>query len=406
MLPLGLLAHLPADEIEAILLHELAHIKRRDYLVNLLQNFAETIFFFNPALMWVSSMIREERENCCDDIAIAVTNSKSRFINALIAFQEYNFAGAKYSVGFAGRKNQLLNRVKRIINEKNKTLNAAEKSLLTFGMGVFILFSFAAAKKITPPAVKEVLSSLEINPVKINKAGVLPSSKYDPQVTQFDAAETVNSENDFTYEPVRHDTIDTGLRGFRSYGEVVRYRDLMADTISLIGYRSYGEVVRYQDMTADTTPPKGKRVPLRLSTRTVLSDENPLPLNLKTYSATSDSISSQFTNITSNLENDETTITATHKNGTEYKLRKMGGVVKDFYINGKDFTATVDQYSSIITDIQKAVEYRRQRTKERQEMSRERREEMTEFKKIRAAERKATEADKHLRDRGRTAGTQ
>jgi len=141
LLPLGLLAHLPSDEIEAILLHELAHIQRRDYFVNLLQSFAETIFFFNPALMWLSSMIREERENCCDDMAIAVTNNKSKFINALIAFQEYNFSNASYSVGFPGKKNQLLNRVKRIISDRNKTLNATEKSLLTFGMAVLIMFS-------------------------------------------------------------------------------------------------------------------------------------------------------------------------------------------------------------------------------------------------------------------------
>jgi bla regulator protein BlaR1 len=160
LLPLGLLAHLPADEIEAILLHELAHIKRRDYFMNLLQSFAETIFFFNPALMWLSSMIREERENCCDDIAISITNSKTKFINALIAFQEYNFSTPSYTVGFPGKKNQLLNRVKRIISDRNKTLNATEKSLLTFGMGVFILFSFAAAKKITP-VVTESSSSTE-----------------------------------------------------------------------------------------------------------------------------------------------------------------------------------------------------------------------------------------------------
>lgn len=147
LLPMGLLSRLPGDEIEAILLHELSHIARRDYLVNLLQSFTEALFFFNPALMWLSALIREERENCCDDMAISVTRSKSKFINALISFQEYNHAPASYQLGFPGRKNQLLNRVKRIAGNQNKMLNATEKSLLTLGLAVLMMVSFAASKR-------------------------------------------------------------------------------------------------------------------------------------------------------------------------------------------------------------------------------------------------------------------
>ncbi|MGH2566275.1 MAG: M56 family metallopeptidase, partial [Ginsengibacter sp.] len=66
LLPMGILNSLPPDEVEAILLHELAHIKRSDFLVNLLQQFAEIFFFFNPAVLWISSLIKNERENCCD----------------------------------------------------------------------------------------------------------------------------------------------------------------------------------------------------------------------------------------------------------------------------------------------------------------------------------------------------
>jgi beta-lactamase regulating signal transducer with metallopeptidase domain len=85
-----MLTTLPASEIEAILLHELAHIRRRDYLVNLLQSFSDIIFFFNPAVLWLSSLIRDERENCCDDIAIGEVKNKKQFIHALLSFQEYN----------------------------------------------------------------------------------------------------------------------------------------------------------------------------------------------------------------------------------------------------------------------------------------------------------------------------
>jgi beta-lactamase regulating signal transducer with metallopeptidase domain len=75
LFPAAMLAGLSPSEIEGILIHELAHIKRQDFLVNMLQHFIEMIFFFNPAVLWVSSLIKIERENCCDDIAVG-TNTK------------------------------------------------------------------------------------------------------------------------------------------------------------------------------------------------------------------------------------------------------------------------------------------------------------------------------------------
>jgi beta-lactamase regulating signal transducer with metallopeptidase domain len=141
LVPAGLFIHLSSEQLEAILLHELAHIKRRDYLVNLLQSLAETIFFFNPPVIWISSLIREERENCCDDIAISITKSKSKFINALVSFGEYN--NAAYAMPFSGRKNQLLNRVQRIIHNSNNTLNSIEKAgIVTCCLFIILLFAF------------------------------------------------------------------------------------------------------------------------------------------------------------------------------------------------------------------------------------------------------------------------
>ena len=130
LVPLGILSRLPADQLEAVLLHELAHIRRKDYLINLLQNFIETIFFFNPAILWISGLIREERENCCDDVAIGAAQSKAQLIHALVAFQEFRMATPAYAIAFPGRKNQLLDRVKRIVYNRNKTLNAMEKVML------------------------------------------------------------------------------------------------------------------------------------------------------------------------------------------------------------------------------------------------------------------------------------
>lgn len=164
LVPIGLLANLPAGQVEAILLHELAHIRRRDFLVNLAQSFAEILFFFNPAVLWLSSLLREEREHCCDDMAIAVTQSKTGYIHALVSFQEYQLENAPaYTMAFPGKKDHLLNRVKRIINNSNKTLDRAEKSFLVLCCSLICILSmvFAQTAPKTDP-VKELTAQKSI----------------------------------------------------------------------------------------------------------------------------------------------------------------------------------------------------------------------------------------------------
>lgn len=148
LFPAAMLASLPANEVEAILLHELAHIRRKDFLVNLLQSIVEIIFFFNPAVLWVSALIKIERENCCDDIAITITDSKQNYIKALLSFQEYNLpAEASLATAFAGEKKYLLDRVKRIIYNHNKTLNNMEKKFLAVGIIItsVCIFTFSSS---------------------------------------------------------------------------------------------------------------------------------------------------------------------------------------------------------------------------------------------------------------------
>lgn len=138
LIPAGLLTGLPAAQIEAVLLHELAHIRRNDFFVNSLQVLVEIIFFFNPGLLWISSLLREEREHCCDDVALAKTGNKRAFIEALIAFKENALAQHPgYAVTFPGKKNLLLQRVNRIIGVSNKALLPAER--LFFAAGVLLL---------------------------------------------------------------------------------------------------------------------------------------------------------------------------------------------------------------------------------------------------------------------------
>ena len=70
VLPIAAISQLSAAQVEAILAHELAHVRRHDYLVNLMQTIAETLLFYHPAVWWLSARIRDEREHCCDDVAL------------------------------------------------------------------------------------------------------------------------------------------------------------------------------------------------------------------------------------------------------------------------------------------------------------------------------------------------
>lgn len=88
LLPLGCMSGFSTLQVEAILAHELAHIRRHDYLVNLLQSVVETVLFYHPAIWWVSDQIRREREHCCDDLAVTVSGDPLAYAKALTYLEE------------------------------------------------------------------------------------------------------------------------------------------------------------------------------------------------------------------------------------------------------------------------------------------------------------------------------
>ncbi len=147
LIPLGLLNGLSTAEVESIFSHELAHIKRKDYLVNLLQSFIEIVFFFNPAVLWVSQLIKTEREHCCDDLAIVCVNDRKNYIQALIVCQEFKQRAPAYAMAMSGNKGSLLHRASRVLFNTNSTLNKMEKTILTIAM-VSVVVCTAAFKSV------------------------------------------------------------------------------------------------------------------------------------------------------------------------------------------------------------------------------------------------------------------
>ncbi len=110
LVPTAAIANLTPGELEAVLAHELAHIIRRDYLVNLIQTVVESLLFYHPAVWWVSRSIRQEREHCCDDIAVKVCGDRRRYSRALLKLEETRpaFAMAATAGGMKMRITRLL----------------------------------------------------------------------------------------------------------------------------------------------------------------------------------------------------------------------------------------------------------------------------------------------------------
>ncbi|MBI9035495.1 MAG: M56 family metallopeptidase, partial [Bacteroidales bacterium] len=88
IIPVSLFIQLPYEQIEAILVHELAHIRRNDYLQNIVQSIIELLFFYHPAIWWMSAILRQEREHICDDAAIGFTKDPLLYARSLASLQE------------------------------------------------------------------------------------------------------------------------------------------------------------------------------------------------------------------------------------------------------------------------------------------------------------------------------
>jgi GWxTD domain-containing protein len=112
-MPVGLLAGLPAAQVEAILAHELAHIRRHDYLINTIQRLVESLLFYHPAAWWISGVIRAEREKCWDDVGVAMTGNAHEYAAALASLEQNRYSGREPALAATG--GSLMKRIRRLL---------------------------------------------------------------------------------------------------------------------------------------------------------------------------------------------------------------------------------------------------------------------------------------------------
>lgn len=173
ILPMSAVLHLSTEELEAVLAHELGHIRRWDYACNLLQTALETVLFFHPAVWWLSRKVRDRREVCCDEIAVKNCSDPIVYAQTLLRLEEQKLAHRQLAVALSGSKGSLLGRVKKVLGEDEPM-----DSKVTGGVRVAVASAVVIGLLLVPKVSDAVAASQPIgNPV----AALLPQAA--PSVT-------------------------------------------------------------------------------------------------------------------------------------------------------------------------------------------------------------------------------
>ena len=271
LLPIGALNALSPQQVEAILAHELAHIKRHDYLLNLIRSLVEVLFYFNPAVWWLSAQIRTEREHCCDDMALEVCGDSLSYVRALVALQELSQRpGIGLAMTFVRSKPELLNRVRRILNQPKDKSDLMEKLIITCLLLLTLSFTLVSAgvpEELPPdpePATPEIEHELYFNV----DTDYEPSLHLETEVSTHLIFETL--KGDHSVEVILDTIPRTGTthlqmtRDGKSYD--VRIRNNKIQRLSINGNDiPENELVNYydevQELLDDVPPPPPAPVP-------------------------------------------------------------------------------------------------------------------------------------------------
>jgi beta-lactamase regulating signal transducer with metallopeptidase domain len=186
LVPVGLLAGLSPAQVEAVLAHELAHVRRCDYLVNIVQTMVETLLFYHPAVWWVSRQVREERENCCDDLAVAACGDVLVYARALAELEDLR--GAVPAGALAANGGSLVRRIERLLGRPSGGHYAP--AYLTGVLAVIALGSLMAGARAADAPAKIVAA--------IAAVGLAPSnaeSSTEPAATPAASRQQPNAGN-------------------------------------------------------------------------------------------------------------------------------------------------------------------------------------------------------------------
>jgi beta-lactamase regulating signal transducer with metallopeptidase domain len=171
ILPISAVLGLPKEELEAVMAHELGHIRRWDYVWNLLQTAVESVLFFHPAVWWLSRTVREQREVCCDEIAVRNCAGATVYARALLRLEEQRTVKLRLAMALGGCGGPLLGRVRKVLGE-----DMAMEGRMTSGVSVAAAGALVIALLLGPKVGEAVAAPMvaAAQPVVAHVATTLP----------------------------------------------------------------------------------------------------------------------------------------------------------------------------------------------------------------------------------------
>ncbi|SMD17780.1 M56 family metallopeptidase [Pedobacter nyackensis] len=199
LFPVALVAQLDIDEVEAILVHELSHIRRNDYLFNLIKTAIETLMFFNPFIWLSNKYINIEREHACDDLVLKLTGTPLTYAHALLKLEILkDKTTPALSMAAAGKEQHLYQRIKRITDMKTNYMSAKQQIFaITLTIATVISLAWVSPAKTAPAIVKTTISHQEITVQQIQENKINKKQRLKPSKVPGLCQDTTKKKNKF-----------------------------------------------------------------------------------------------------------------------------------------------------------------------------------------------------------------
>ncbi|MGA3213595.1 MAG: M56 family metallopeptidase, partial [Terriglobales bacterium] len=194
LLPVSALTGLSAEQLQAVIAHELAHVKRLDTFVNAYQVLIETLLFYHPAVWWLSRRIRQEREHCCDDAAVALCGDPVEYARALTLLEEWRGAPA---LAMAATRGPLASRIMRLLG-----LNQLGAGMRSAGVAASVVCLVTALA-----AGSVLLGIAHASPTQVGatSASTAPASQAQPAAPTTEAAPSAPAPQSEAASPMPSD---------------------------------------------------------------------------------------------------------------------------------------------------------------------------------------------------------
>lgn len=266
LIPVGTINLLTEEEVEAVLAHELAHIIRRDFSMNIFFTLIEILFYYHPGVWLMAATIRSEREHCCDDLALFLCKNPLAYARALYKLEAAHKTARLpgLALSFSSQKNQLLHRVRRILNQPQNKSNIMEKLMATtFLLLTITILSVGATTPLDKLKANRVIStSVESlsHPVVYVEASRLPAIKVLPRivldtipVTKRDRRKIIKTENGRAIEITMEDGQISNLK--------IDGKEIPADQYDQHEKLIQDLVVEFENIPTPPTPPNLADIP-------------------------------------------------------------------------------------------------------------------------------------------------